>query len=86
MKLTNEIIASMVGCANKVAAFIPVAGVVGQGINLAQKIIGIIDDIGDEDATLDQQAELQAARRRLSGAVKAKASATADRLRGQTKE
>lgn len=69
--------------ADMASAVIPGAGLVSKGADIGEKIIGIIDDLKAEAPELSQQAELQARRNKLSTAVKAKAAATSDRLRGR---
>ena len=81
MASAKELINSVIALADKAAGLVPGAGVISQGVSIAQKVIAIIDDLR-EDASVDQQGELQLARKKLSDAVKAKAAATADRLRG----
>jgi hypothetical protein len=77
----RSIIANVGSLAHMAAKFIPAAGMVEQGAAIGGKIIDIIDGL-HEHADPSQQAELQTARKTLSDAVKAKARATSDRLRG----
>lgn len=66
---------------SSLASMIPGANIVSGGIELGKKVIDIIDELGD-DIPLEQQEEAQAVRAALAEAVKAKAAATSDRLRG----
>ena len=59
----------------------PLVPALGAGAEIAEKITGIIDDLGD-DIPQDKQEEAQQARAKLADAVRAKAAATSDRLRG----
>ena len=77
----RSLVDGVVKVADLASNFIPGAGLVGKGVEIGTKIIGIIDELGD-DIPLDQQDEVKAARKTLSDAVKAKAKATSDRLRG----
>lgn len=77
----RAIIAKIADVADLASAIIPQAGLVKGGVELGEKIIDLIDSIGD-DIPVDQQAEAQEARRKLAEAVKAKAAATSSRLRG----
>ncbi len=77
----RALVDGVVKVANLASGLIPGAGFVGKGVEIGTKIIGIIDELGD-DIPLDQQDEARAARAALSDAVKAKAAATSARLRG----
>ena len=76
------IIDEIVKVSHLVGNVIPGAGLIGTGASIAKKLIELMDDL-DEEATPEQQDAMQAARRVLSDAVKSKAAATSDRLRGQ---
>lgn len=67
--------------ANMASVVLPQAKLVGSAAQIGGKIIDIIDDLS-ANAEPDQQAEMQAARKKLSDAVKAKAASTSARLRG----
>lgn len=60
----------------------PLIPVVGTGAAIGGKIIDLIDSFGNE-IPIDKQAEAQKVRSELAKAVKAKASATSARLRGE---
>lgn len=77
----RSLIDGVVKVANIASNVIPGAGLVGKGAAIGGKIMDLIDDL-KKHATPDQQAEMQAARAKLSDAVKAKAKSTSDRLRG----
>ncbi len=77
----RSLIDGVVKVADMASNFIPGAGLVGKGVEIGTKIIGIIDDLGD-DIPIDKQAEVQEARATLAATVKAKAVATSSRLRG----
>jgi hypothetical protein len=77
----RSIIANVGSLAHMASKFIPAAGLVEQGAAIGGKIIDIIDGL-HEHADPSQQAELQAVRKQLSDAVKAKAASTSKRLRG----
>ena len=74
----SKLIDSALSLAKAASPLIPA---LGAGAALGEKIIGIIDDLGD-DIPQDKQAEAQAARAELAAKVKAKAAATSARLRG----
>lgn len=59
----------------------PLVPALGAGAAIAEKITGIIDDLGD-DIPADKQPEAQAARAVLADAVRDKALSTSARLRG----
>jgi hypothetical protein len=77
----RSIIASVVKVADMASTFIPQAKLISGGAELGGQIIDLIDGLHDH-ADPAQQAEMQAARKKLSDAVKAKAAATSARLRG----
>lgn len=77
----RSIIAGVTKIADMASTFIPQAKLVSGGAQLGGHIIDLIDGL-KEHADPSQQAEMQAARKKLSDAVKAKAAATSDRLRG----
>ncbi len=60
----------------------PLVPALGAGAAIAEKIEGIIDDLGS-DIPIDKQAEAQQARADLAAAVKAKVARTSARARGQ---
>ena len=63
------------------ADVIPGAGLVGNAIEIGEKILDVIDAL-KEDVTPEMQPEMQEARAKLAESVKAKAAATSARLRG----
>lgn len=77
----RSLIDGVVKVANLASAVIPGAKLVAGGAEIGGKILDILDGL-KADADPSQQAEMQAAREKLSAAVKAKAKATSDRLRG----
>lgn len=77
----SALVGKVTGVATSLASMIPGMNIITGGVELGKKVIDIIDELGD-DIPLDQQAEAQAARAALAEAVKAKAAATSDRLRG----
>jgi hypothetical protein len=60
----------------------PMVPTLGAGAAIAEKIVGIIDDLTDDAPDTRTQQEMQEQRAILAEAVKAKARATSDRLRG----
>lgn len=64
-----------------VGTVIPGAGLISKGVEIGEKVLGIIDDL-KEDVPLERQGEMKEARDRLSTIVKQKARNTSDRLRG----
>lgn len=76
---TSKLIDQAIALAKMAAPLIPA---LGAGAAIAEKIEGIIDDLGEE-IPLDKQGEAQAARAQLAAAVKAKVAATTKRMRGR---
>ncbi len=77
----KALIAGIVKVADMASVVLPQAKIVGGAANMGGKILDIIDGLRGQ-GTLEDQAELQAARTKLATAVKAKAAATSARLRG----
>jgi hypothetical protein len=77
----RDLVNKIVAVADAASMVIPQAGLIGKGVAIGEKIIDIIDDLGD-DIPLDQQAEAQAARAKIAEATKAKVAATTKRMRG----
>lgn len=77
----GTIVDKVLNLADSVNDFLPGAPLTQGAIDLARKVEDLVATIGD-DIPLDRQAEAQAARKKLSDAVKAKAAATSARLRG----
>ena len=77
----RDLLATVTKLANVAAVVIPQAKLVGGAANLGTKVLDIIDDLKDQGDPADQAA-MQAARKTLSDAVRAKAAATSARLRG----
>lgn len=78
----KKIFTTVLTLADSVNDYLPGAAVSQGAINLARKMGDVIDSFGD-DIPLEQQGAAQAARKQLAEAVKAKAAATSDRLRGE---
>lgn len=74
----RDLIDKAIDLAKTVAPLVPT---VGAAAGVAEKVVDIIDSLGD-DIPVDQQEAAQTARRELADAVRAKAQATSDRLRG----
>lgn len=77
----RALIDEVVKVADMASAILPGAGLVGGAAKIGGQIIDIIDSL-QEHADPAQQAEMQAASKTLSDAVKAKAADTSARLRG----
>lgn len=77
----RDMLATVTKLANIAAVVLPQAKIVGGAAQMGGKILDIIDGL-QEHADPAQQAEMQAARKKLSDAVKAKAAETSARLRG----
>lgn len=78
MASISELIDRAIELAKAAAPLVPA---LGAGALIAEKVVDIIDGLGDE-IPADKQTEAQAARALLADAVRAKAAATSDRLRG----
>lgn len=74
-------LAAVTKLANVASVVIPQAKLVGSAAQMGGKILDIIDGLKDQGNPADQAA-MQDARKTLSDAVKAKAAATSNRLRG----
>jgi hypothetical protein len=75
----KKLIESALSMAKMAAPLIPV---LGSGVAIGEKIMGIIDDLSDDVPDARTQEAMQKDRAMLAEAVKAKAAATSDRLRG----
>lgn len=76
----RSLIDQVIAVAHTASAIIPGAGFVEQGAKLGKGVLDVIDAL-EGHATIEQQPELQAARAKLSEAVKAKAKSVSDSLR-----
>lgn len=77
----RKIIDQVLAVADTVADYIPKGDLVDKGVAIGRKVLGIIDDLGEE-IPLDKQEEVQATRAKLADAVAAKADRVSSRLRG----
>lgn len=77
----KKLIAGIVQVADMAAVVLPQAKLVGGAAQMGGKILDVIDGLKDQGDS-DDQAAMQEARAKLATAVKAKAAATSDRLRG----